>query len=663
MSENNVNCYDFDDYRLDLTNFQLLENGESISLTQKSFELLHFLLENRGRILKKEELLDALWEGNFVEEANLTQHIYMLRKALKQQERKKLYIETIPKNGYRFLAQVDELYIEPIHISSNGKFSERHEAVDFLNNNFQSDFLDEHGKSPKQFTDSILDPSQVDIRQNNYSNRTFAMFAVALFLFISAGTYYYLTYNSNEAGLSKKPKSYAVLPFKQIDGEKDEKLGVGVADVLIARLANIEEISVSPTTSIIRFANEDNSDLAEVGRKLNVDCIIAGTIQRDNGTVRVTTQLYSVKERRQLWTDTIDEKYSDIFTLQDKISEKVAQKILMDLDVGSSALPYRQYTKSIEAYQAYSMGLSYWNMHTKEGFENAIRQFNKAIDFDPHFTLAYAYLADTYGHTGHIKHLMSADEARKKGEEAEKDALELDSNCAEALAALALIYANRDRQSEAFDLMTKSLEIKPNDAHSRHRISWMYANKGQIERAVKEMKIARKLDPQSAYINLFLGEMLSYAKQPDAAIEAYEKALQIEPNSGEARWHLILAHEQKGSFEEAENQLNLLAGNNFRKDHLLVKSRLYAKGNKKEQAREILKLAIAKDKTRSFDFLIAQTYIALGENDKAVKLLVSIIPEVKDNIYYFKYDPNLDPVRDIPQFSKVLKAKENAQGW
>ncbi len=120
MSENNVGCYDFDDYRLGVANFRLLENGEQIALTQKSFELLQFLVENRGRILKKEELLDALWEGNFVEEANLTQHVYMLRKALKQKETKKVFIETIPKNGYRFLAEVVEVASESLHVSSNG---------------------------------------------------------------------------------------------------------------------------------------------------------------------------------------------------------------------------------------------------------------------------------------------------------------------------------------------------------------------------------------------------------------------------------------------------------------------------------------------------------------------------------------------------------------
>ncbi len=140
MSENNINCYEFDEYRLDVTNFQLLENGEPISLTQKSFELLHFLVENRGRIIKKEELLDSLWEGNYVEEANLTQHIYMLRKALKQQDRKKVFIETIPKNGYRFLADVREIYFEKNQ--SNGHISIEPDSSQYPAHNFQGGFLD-----------------------------------------------------------------------------------------------------------------------------------------------------------------------------------------------------------------------------------------------------------------------------------------------------------------------------------------------------------------------------------------------------------------------------------------------------------------------------------------------------------------------------------------
>lgn len=669
MSENNINCYEFDDYRLDINNYQLFVGEETISLTQKSFELLHFLVENRGRILKKEELLDALWEGNFVEEANLTQHIYMLRKALKQKDRKKVYIETIPKNGYRFLAEVKEVYKDDIHTTLGGIHTTNPGSAKYSSENFQGG-IHENAVSIQDKPIETVSPVSVEKRDNNfrqnfYSGKNLAVIGgLAGLLVLSYFAFNYFYGQQNNKINTGKSKSIAVLPFKQINGEKDEKLGIGVADVLIARLANIEEISVSPTTSILRFADSDNSDLFEVGQKLGVDYVIAGAIQKENNTVRVTTQLYSVKEKKQLWTETIDEEYSDIFTLQDKISEKVANKISMGLDINSSALPYRQYTKSIEAYQAYSMGLSYWNMHTVSGFENAIKQFNTAIEKDPHFVLAYAYLADSYAHSGHISHLMPSKKARQKGEEAAKNALELDPNCAEAMSALALIYAGEDKQAEAFKLMKRSIEIKPNDAHARHRISWMYANKGKINKAVKEMKTAQKLDPQSAYINLFYGQILYYSDKYDEAIASFKKALEIEPSSLEARWWTINSLEQKGDLDAAEKELEeILARYSNSRGLRLALSRIYAKNNKQEKSKKILNEIISQENIEPLNYLIALNQIALGEEDEAVKRLIKEIDSIEDDIYRIKYDSNLDSVRNNEEFAKALKAKEDAQGW
>ena len=664
MSENNVNCYEFDDYRLDVFNYQLLENGEPISLTQKSFELLQFLVENRGRILKKEELLDALWEGNFVEEANLTQHIYMLRKALKQKDRNKVYIETIPKNGYRFLADVREIIEQPIHISANGQNSLNPNSNEFLEENFDSGFINDPIHNSQDFKQPFVEPKKNTGWQNSLSNKYLAILGVLAVLGISAGIYFYFIQNTNQTNLSANKKSIAVLPFKQIDGEKDEKLGIGVADVLIARLANIEEITVTPTTSIMRFANEDNSDLTVVGEKLKVEYVLAGVIQKEDETVRVTTQLFNVKEKRQVWTQTIDEKYSDVFTLQDRISEKVANRVSLGFEINSSGFPFKQYTKNLEAYRAYSMGLSYWNMHNKPGFENAIRQFRKATEKDPHFVLAYAYLADSYAHTGHLSHLMTAEEARKKAEDAAKKALELDSECAEALAALALVYANKNKQKEAFELMQKSIQIKPNDAHSRHRLSWMYANKGEVNKALEQMKLAQRLDPQSPYINQFLGEMLYYSRKYDEAIKFFENALEIEPSSGSARWSLIKVYEQKEMFDKAEKELEKFenVGDN-NKSLMLLKSRIFAKNEKREEAKELYEKVINNNENTSLNYLIAQTQIALGENELALQTLKGVIESVKDNIYILKYEPNLDPIRDDDKFLAVLKAKEEKQSW
>ncbi len=656
MSENRVQSYVFGKFRLDVENHQLLKDENPVSLTQKSFEVLLFLLENRGRILKKEHLLDTLWEGNYVEEANLTQHIYMLRKALKEEGVNDVYIETIPKNGYRFVADV-------VEESSN---TNGHLPLDLHN---QTEYKKTEEKGYKTVKSGEVEQYSEENDKGQKDNQSYKATYIAIGSLLALGTiligyFIYTNQNNSISSSALNTKSIAVLPFKQIDKEKNEKLGIGIADVLIARLANIEEVNVRPTTSIIRFADTANNDLFDIGNKLDVDYVIAGTIQRDEKLIRVTTQLYEVEKKRQVWTEKFDEEYTDIFTLQDKISERIAQKLLANLKTNLSTLPYKQYTKSAEAYKAYSMGLSFWSMHTKTGFENALVHFKKAIEKDPEFANAYAYLADTYGHTNHLSSVINPVEAKKKGKEAAEKALKIDPQNAPAMAALALIYANQDKQTEAFELMKKSIKLKPNDAHSRHRISWMYANKGNIDKAVEEMRIAQKLDPQSSYINLFYGEILLLARQPDKALEYFDKVLEIEPDSFSAKWRKIEAYEEKKQFDLAEEQLEELVTRYGKfQSYPITLSRLYAKNNKRAEAESLLKDALKLDKEQRDEHLIAFAEIALGKNEAAVKRLTEIINSTEDNIYRVKYEPKLDPIRTNPKFEEVLKNKELAQGW
>ena len=657
MSGSQVPCYRFNDFFLDIKNCQLLKDNLPVSLTQKSFDILRFLVENNGRILKKEEFLESLWQGSYVEEANLTQHIYMLRKALKQNKADRIYIETIPKNGYRFIATVEEISRDAISENGNG-FK--------LNDSPKSGKASRNRKISHEMSAPVA-PKTIKggrkIRTLQYA--LLISLLTVLSVFSVLGYFYFGSSITSANSANLHNKSLAVLPFRQIDKEKDAKLGIGIADVLIARLANIEEIAVRPTTSILRFSDMDNSDLFDVGNQLGVDWVIEGTVQREGDMVRVTTRLYDVAEKRSVWTVKFDEEYSDIFSLQDKVSEKIAKRLSSGLKIDVASLTYKQYTNNSEAYKAYSLGLSFWNMHTSVGFENAIKQFSEAVKIDPNFVMAYAYLADAYGHTEHIMHLFSVKEALAKAEKAAKKALELDQNSAEAMASLALTYSNTNRQAKAFDLMRKSLEIKPNDAHSRHRISWMYANRGEMNKAVEEAKIARAMDPRSAYLNLFLGEMLILARRPDEAVIFLDKTLEIEPGSFMARWRIVETLEHRGLLDEAEDKLLKLQDRmgKSNKSVRLALSRIYAKTKRKDAARKILNKILSDGKTEPLDSLIALTYIALGEEDLAVTRLKGTINQTQDNLYRIKYEPNIDPIRSNQIFAKLLKDRETVLGW
>ncbi|REJ78796.1 MAG: hypothetical protein DWQ47_04965 [Acidobacteria bacterium] len=654
MSENNVQHYDFGDFRLDLVNYRLLESGDPVPLTQKSFELLQYLIENRGRVLKKDELLETLWEGNFVEEANLTQHVYMLRKALKQKSGDLVFIETIPKTGYRFVAPVQTIVGEESQQDENLSGQESQHIT------LPDDF--------PHFTNgsNLAEPQPVPAVQVPRRKPTFgivpAVGSVIAIAGLLAGVIYFSGFWSGTP--SGESGSIAVLPFKQISGEKDEKLGLGIADVIIAKLANIENIAVRPTTSIIRYANEDSSDLFEVGKSLKVDYVIEGSIQREHGKVRVTTQLYSVAEKKQLWTETFDEEYSDIFALQDAISERIAQKVAIGFKSGEREFPFKQYTSDPEAYQAYSTGLAYWSQHTKVGFESAIVHLEKAIEKDPHFALAYAYLADTYAHHTYLSDVMDREKALRLGEEMANKALKLDSECAEAKAAKALVYATRKRGAEAFDLMKESLRIKPNDAHSRHRIAWMYANRGEIETAIDEMKRALDLDPQSTYLHLYLAHFYYLARKPEEADKYCDRALEIDPNAAEARWRKLQVLELEGKYDQVETRLRKTLGyGEPNPGAKLFLSRILARKGKDAEAKKMIEAALASEPAGNFGLLASMAFASLGENEEAFNKLEEALRTDGVELFILRHEPNLDPLRQDPRFSALIKDIEVSEGW
>ncbi|MEZ5346705.1 MAG: FlgO family outer membrane protein [Pyrinomonadaceae bacterium] len=312
-SGNKIHYFDFGKFRLDVTNRELLKDGNHIPLTQKSFELLEFLIQNRGRGLKKNEILNGIWTENFVEEANLAQHIYMVRKALKDNGDSEDFIETIPKYGYRFIGEVSEEFadMEPLHVS----FDRESPAEESTNGT----------QIVQTEDDSAFDPArEIHISQDvperlpakpavpiTTNTRVIKLLALALLFaaVVSIATYFLFSESAPESEIAGI-RSIAILPFSQIGGGADEKLGLGIADSLISKLGNQKEISVSPTSTIVKFLEQGTDNAIEIGEKLDVDAVLTGTIQRENDTVRVNVQLISVKDKTPTWSDKFDSKFS-----------------------------------------------------------------------------------------------------------------------------------------------------------------------------------------------------------------------------------------------------------------------------------------------------------------------------------------------------------------
>jgi TolB-like protein len=283
------------------------------------------------------------------------------------------------------------------------------------------------------------------------------------------------------------------------NAETDEYLGVGMADTLITRLGNIRQLVVRPTSSVRKYTGEHQDPLA-AGREQRVDAVLDGSIHKTEGRIRVTARLINVHDETSLWASSFDEKYEDLFRLQDSIVERLAGGLTLQLTGKEQQSLTKRHTENIEAYQAYLRGRYYWNRRTGGDIRKAIEQFQQAIERDPNYALGYVGLADSYS-TLQLYGGVPADETLPKARAAADRALQLDDSLAEAHTSSAVIYKNQWHWAEAEAEYKRAISLNPNYATAHQWFGFYYLAKRQFDDALREAKRAQDLDPLSPIVN------------------------------------------------------------------------------------------------------------------------------------------------------------------
>lgn len=310
MAKRNLLYLDFGGFRIDLEGSQLYSNGEAVVLTHKCFELLKFLVVNRDRILRKKEILGSVWAGTFVSESTLTQHMYMLRKAMRCDRETDFPIETVPKMGYRFKGNVGEVFEEDL---DNSFPPERAAPAEFLDQ--QSAAVGAESDSARLAAVKRLSPFATKMRR-----ALMLATSVASILLIAELLYF----QNRSTVTAERPNKLAVLPFRDLStGAIDQSLGTGLADLVVSRLGRIENLRISPMRDAIQVSERNDLDIFEVSEQLNADAILLGTIQRDRDIVRVNLQIFCARSKKMLVSETLDGNATELFAMQDAISQKV----------------------------------------------------------------------------------------------------------------------------------------------------------------------------------------------------------------------------------------------------------------------------------------------------------------------------------------------------
>lgn len=566
-----------------------MRNGEPVALAPKVLDTLLALVESSGRLLPKDELISGLWPDTFVEEATLARNISDLRRALGESSGEARYIETVPKSGYRFVAEVRQ--VEP---KDSVTIIERHTR------------------------------SRVVVQEE----------------------------------LDAEVRSIAVLPFKPLGAnEGDEHLGLGLADALITRLSNIRQIAVRPTSAVMKYAGTGH-DPAAAGRHLKVEAVLDGAIQRSGERVRVTVQLVSTSEETPLWAGKFDEMFTDIFAVEDSISEQVAHALTLRLTGEERKLLGKRYTENSEAYELYLKGRYYWNKRTADGLERSIECFRNAISIDSRYALAHAGLADTYTLLGDVGFTsIPPKEAFSKAKKSAIKALEIDDTLAEARASLGHIHMHCYEWAEARRELQRAIELNPNYAHAQQLHAFYLAFNGRIEEAGSEMRRALRLDPLSLPINTDVGAIHYFAREYRRAIDQYRKTVELDSNFDRAHFWLAAAYEQEQMYDEAIAEYTIvieLSGGSLEARASL--GHAYARAGRGDEALLIFEGLNQESSSRYVSpYDLAIINLGLGESEAAIKWLDRACDEHAGWMIYLTVDPRLDAIRSDARFKALLR--------
>lgn len=571
--------YEFGNYRLLPSERLLYRAAENIPLKSKVFETLLTLVRHPGKLLTKDELMTEIWGTNFVEEANLTQNIFTLRKIFGENPRDHRFIVTVPGRGYRFVARVEAIVEQSGAASANG-------AAYSLNG-----------------------------------------------------------YN----------RSLAVLPLKFLvpkESGSEKYLGLAIADTLITQLSATRKFAVRSTEAVLKYV-ETEKDAIAIGRELDVEVILSGTIQTLNAKIRANLQLHDTRSGDTLWADKFEVAAGDFFEMQDHISSR-ATDALVNRQNGNSAA--RNVAENSEIYRKYIKYRFFWETRTEEGLLASLAGAQEIINAAPHFALGYICLADAYLLLGHHLYFPPAT-IHAHVEKAVEKALELDPGLAEAYATKA-DYCFVSRRWEECELYhRKSIALKPDYASARHWYSWFLTAVGRFDEALEQMEQAQLLDVNSLYLLTIRGVPFAYKRDFERAIRQFQLVLEIDPNFKRAHYYLAWALFHAGRRAEAVREFEKVVAAEPILQTVAFLGYAYGKTGATEKARAMLRridLMEAEGKYVS-PYHRALVYAGLGDAPQALTQLEKAFDEESVWLIWLKVDLQFQDLHAEPRFQDLLK--------
>ena len=603
----------FGDCEVDTRTGELRKGDTTTQLQEQPLEILLMLLGHPGELVTREELRKALWPGDtFVGfEDSLNHAIRRLRDALGDSADKPRFIETLPRRGYRFVAP-----LKPVGAVRERPLRKRW----VLALGGSALVLLVAGLHVTGLRDRLLTPS-----------------------------------GARRAASPPKIKSIAVLPLENLSHDPEQEyFADGMTEALITDLGKIGALRVISRTSVMRY-KATKKPLPEVGRELNVDVILEGTVQHRDNHVRITANLLHAPTDRHLWSETYERELRDVLALQSEVAQAIASEIQIRVTPLEQVRMTAQGVVNPAAYEAYVKGRRSHETLMEDDVRISIKYFEKAIELEPTYAAPYTGLADAYSALGEYEYAPPR-EAYPRAKEAAAKALALDANLAEAYASLCHISLlfDWDWQSAQRDC-TRALSLNPNSATALRWSSHYPLVLGRKEESLALSRRYVERDPlaPAAYENLAC--TCYFLREYDGAVEQCQKALALDPQDANAWKILGLVYAGKKMYPGAVTAFrkSVTFGDPIWVSHL---GYAYAKAGERDEAFKALDQLkrLSKRKFVGADVLAA-VYAGLGDKDQAFRLLAKAVEERDSALAYAKVEPMYDPLRSDRRFQDLLR--------
>jgi TolB-like protein/DNA-binding winged helix-turn-helix (wHTH) protein/Flp pilus assembly protein TadD len=623
----------FKAFSLDTANHLLWRDGDRVSLTPKSFDVLAYLVEHVGRVVTQDEILEALWPETYVNPEVLRKNIQEIRKALGDRSDNPEFVETLPKRGYRFVAPVlDKSGVEPPQLATSLPLEEQ---------------------ATEETVEAEAAPSELESSSRKRMLWTLGIIVVLAVVAMAAIGAYFRPARSAANASSLNNASIAVLPFADMSPAKDQEyFSDGLSEQLINDLAKISGLKVVGRSSAFQFKGK-NEDLRDVGRKLGVANVLEGSVRREGNHVRITAELTKADDGFQLWSQTYDWEINHIFAAQDEIARAVTGALQVKL-LSPNSPEGSPGSRSIspEAYQAYLQGQYFIARgQDKRDLDKALSYSDQAIKLDATYAPAWAQRSQVLRTMANLA-LIENTEAFQRARESAQKAITIDPNLAAGYLAMAMVQINYDWDWEGADVSLKRAGLlEPGNAEVLRCRAHLARVLGRVDEAIELYKQAIALDPLKANFYLALGYELYIGGRYEEARDALQRAQDLNPQLSSlhlTRGLILLAEghlqEARAEMENETGEWQKLTGEPLA---------YYTLGRLEESDRALKKLIAIYQNDCAFQ--IGEVYAYRGETDKAFEWLDRAYLQRDAGAPELKTDPLMRSLRQDRRYTELLK--------